>query len=127
MKNNIFISLLLIVCQNVILSQDVYINNLYCTSTLTLYDNGRADWYDCEVDETFYGHYWQKSDSLFIETFCSSIIHGDHQCFSPRLDIYIIKYDTLLNVGYNDIGYCSYYQDSICYFPYPFVYVRTLK
>lgn len=124
MKKFTIISLLLIVYQNAIPIEHVYTNSLYCTSILTLYDNGRADWHDCEIDETFDGYYWQHEDTLFVETFCSSIIHEDHRCFSPRLDISIIKSDTLLNIGYKEkADNDSTYPDSIHYFLSPHAYV----
>lgn len=125
MKKVTFTFLLSIVCLEAITAQHVYTNNLYCSSTFTLFDNGRADWYDCEIDETFYGHYWQKKDTLFIETFCSSECHEDHKCFSPRLDICIVQNDTLLNVGYTEVnGKNTYYLDNICYYISPHVYIR---
>ncbi len=120
--------LLLIVCLNAISAQRVYTNIFYCTSTLTLFDNGRADWHDCEIDETFYGHYWQESDTMLIETFCSSKCHEDHRCFSPRLDICIIQNDTLFNIGYKEaINNTTCYPDSICNFSSPHAYIRTNK
>ena len=126
MKAVINIFLLVLMCLNRMASQRVYTNVYYCNSTFTLYDSGRADWYDCEIDETFYGHYWQRNDTLFVETFCSSESHEDHRCFSPRLDICLIKSDTLLNVGFREvIGDGSCYSDSIYFFPSPHVYIRT--
>lgn len=105
--------------------QRVYTNTMYCNSILTLHDTGRADWYDCEVEETFYGHYWVGNDTIFIETFCSSICHEDHKFISPRLDICILKNDTLWNVGYQEAnGMSAYNLNSICYYRYPHKYIR---
>lgn len=120
----VIVIVLLLGCIGHIASQQVYTNNLYCTSTLTLSYNGRADWFDCEIDETFYGHYWQCNDTLFVETFCSSKSHEDHRCFSLRLDINIIKTDTLLNIGYKEaVGNSSFYSDSINYYLTPHAYI----
>ena len=128
MKKVIILVLLSIVCLDAIIAQQVYTNNLYCTSTLMLFDNGRADWHDCEINETFYGHYWQKKDTLFVETFCSSECHEDHRCFFPRLDICIVQNDTLLNVGYKEaIGNSSYDSKQIHYYDTPHVYIQTSK
>ena len=126
MKRIYIISLFIIfMCLNSMTVHRVYTNERYCKNTLTLYDNGRADWYDCEIDETFYGHYWQCRDTLFVETFCSSIYHEDHQCLSPRLDIYIYQSDTLLNIGYKDHSERNiYYSDSINYFCPPHTYIQ---
>ncbi len=117
-------SLLLFGCLNCLAPQLTYVNMLYCRSILTLYDTGRADCYNCELDETFYGHYWLHNDSLFVETFCSSYCKEDHKCFSPRTDIYIVQSDTLLNIGYQqnyDNSPC--YSTDINYFPSPHIYI----
>ena len=128
MKKVTITLLLSIVCLNAITAQHVYTNNLYCTSTYTLFDNGRADWHDCEINETFYGHYWLKKDTMFIETFCSSECHEDHRCISPRLDICIVQNDTLLNVGYKEIiGIDSYYSKPTHYYDTPHVYIQTSR
>ena len=124
MKKIILIFLVVVVCVSDITSQRVYTNILYCDSKLMLYDTGRADWYDCEVDETFYGHYWLQKDTLLIETFCSSKCHEDHKCFVPRIDVYVIKQDTLLNIGYFEQQDKNHiFLDSICYFKLPYVYI----
>lgn len=128
MKTTILQSLLILGCLNVIASQRTYVNVLYCRSLLTLYDNGRADCYDCELDEIFYGHYWLQNDSLFVETFCSSECYEDHKCFSPRTDIYIVQSDSLLHIGYQqlyDNNPCS--STNICYFTSPHIYRQTEK
>lgn len=115
-------------CINAISAQRVYTNNFYCTSTLTLFDNGRADWHDCEINETYYGHYWQEKDTMFVETFCSSECHEDHRCFFPRVDICIVQNDTLLNVGYKEVaGNGSCYSKQIHYYYSPHVYIQTRK
>lgn len=121
----VIVSLFVFICLICMADQRVYTNALYCNSSLTLYDSGRADWYDCEVDETFYGHYWQKNDTMFIETLCSSLCHEDHKCISPRLDICTLQNDTLWNVGYQEVnGKSTYYLDSICYYISPHKYIH---
>lgn len=128
MKRIYIISYIIFMCLNSMAVHRVYTNVLYCKNTLTLYDNGRADWYDCEIDETFYGHYWHCRDTLFVETFCSSGYHEDHQCISPRLDIFIYQSDTLQNVGYQDQrAHSIYYSDSINYFRPPHTYIQEKR
>lgn len=119
------ITSLLLMCLSTMASQRMYMNTHYCKSSLTLYETGRVDWYDCELDETFYGHYWQRNDTLFIETFCSLECNEDHRCFVPRMDICIMQSDTLMNVGYKKTtSDNSCYADSIYYFPSPHIYIR---
>ena len=126
MKKLVLISLLVIGCSSNLTSQKVYENILYCKSTLTLYDNGRADWYDCEIEETYYGHYWQQSDTLFIETFCTSDCHEDHRCFFPRIDISILRSDSIVNIGFMEArSNEQLYSDTICYLASPHVYIIT--
>lgn len=124
MKTKVLICLLIMGNLNILVSQQVYYNDLYCLSTLTLFDNGR-DWYDCEVNELYYGHYWQQNDTLFVETFCTPEYREDHSCFNPRVDIYLQHDDTLLHVAYQERHYNSLsLSDSTYYFLNPFVYVK---
>ncbi len=110
MKKLVLISLLVIGCSSNLTSQKVYENILYCKSTLTLYDNGRADWYDCEIEETYYGHYWQQSDT----------------CFFPRIDISILRSDSIVNIGFMEArSNEQLYSDTICYLASPHVYIIT--
>ena len=121
----IFIKFLLILgCTTCIASQYVYVNMHYCKDQITLYKNGRSDWYNCEQEETYYGHYWQENDSLFVETLCSSYCYEDHKCFIPRIDVFTIQSDTLFHIGYHKfLNNSQCYSDTLCSFQSPFIYI----
>ena len=121
----IFIKFLLIFgCTTCIASQYVYVNMHYCKDQITLYKNGRSDWYNCEQEETYYGHYWQENDSLFVETFCSSYCYEDHKCFIPRIDVFTIQSDTLFHIGYHKfLNNSQCYSDTLYSFQSPFIYI----
>lgn len=105
-------------------SNRVFINVFNCESQLTLYENGRADWYDCELSETYYGHYWQQDDTLFVETFCSNQCYEDHVCFMPRVECYTQNNDTLIHWGFKEyIARDKCYSDNVTMFDFPFIYI----
>jgi len=123
MKRMVITPVLAIGVMSILASPQMYVSILDYGSIITLYDKGRADWYDCEVDETHYGHYWKQNDSLYVETFCSSYCHEDHVCVSPRIDVFIEQPQNIFHVGYQEFRINNQYNtDSIYYFSSPLQY-----